>query len=552
MATMWRPWTDDQQPQQHTQPRTGTTEREPRRDRGGKGRGKKQGLRNVTNQQVAFHPVPQKYGPSPRLLRGAVATTEVSAAAASEVDPLHTETETETERHRDGWEDRVQQLQERFRDSPKKAIVSALKHTNGHAGKAARLLRSQWSPSALRHVTVLSSEGREETDTARETHGEPATERGQETHRDMVSEDEEDVDDLAIQAGRSIAAASESLQHAVKSWAVTTDTALRAAPVPGTAMQHRDVAVQYTASGLVSAQELHEQARQMVAAQQRLEAELDCLRKRGIEERAELQREHREEIQAWQQKAAALQAEVTALQKARRQQRKQQRTQQREMASLVQTVATRANEASAQLRVRRDLLERGRNGLPRADVDSVAAEHLSDHHGDDGSSSDGDADRLSQQPALDNTAGANSLPDNCAPIGSDRNAQCSSDDDDGVQAGYSSCVEPPEPQVEPQVEPPERQVEPQVELPERQALQESPPNLQCAPPGPSPLQQQSGGEPYAAETPALDQRRRDRRRFLAATEGLPGSMSSSLSALLLYSSPVCVRARSLAGVCDCS
>lgn len=538
---MWRPWTDDQQPQQHTQSSTGTTEREPRRDRGGKGRGKKQGLRNVTNQQVALHPVPQKYGPSPRLLRGAVATTEVAAAAASEVDPLHTETETETERHRDGWEDRVQQLQERFRESPKKAIVSALKHTNGHAGKAARLLRSQWSPSALRHVTVLSSEGREETDTASETQREPI-ERGQETHREIVSEDEEDVDDLASLAGRSIAAASESLQHAVKSWAVTTDTALRAAPVPGTAMQHRDVAVQYTASGLVSAQELHEQARQMVAAQQRLEAELDCLRKRGIEERAELQREHREEIQAWQQKAAALQAEVTALQKARRQQRQQQRTQQREMASLVQTVATRANEASAQLRVRRDLLERGRNGLPRADVDSsVAAEHPSDHHGDDGSSSDGDADRLSQQPALDNTADVNSLPDNCAPIGSDRNGKCSSDDDDGVDAGYSSCVEPPEPQVERQVEPPDRQ-----------ALQESPPNLQCAPPGPSPLQQQSGGEPNAAETPALDQRRRDRRRFLAATEGLPGSMSSSLSALLLYSSPVCARARSLAGVCDCS
>jgi hypothetical protein len=443
----------------------------------------------------------------------------------------------------------VQQLQERFRDSPKKAIVEALKHTSGHAGKAARLLRSQWSPSALRSVTrseTAELPNKHEAVAAVDVDADHASAEG----RDSDNEDEEE-DDLASQAGRSIAAASASLQNAVVAWADTTDTALRTAVVPSITKQHRNVAVQYTDSGLMSEQEeverraqleerwmkeLHDQAQQMITTQQRLESELDHMRKQGIEEREELRREHREEIDAWQQKAAALQAEVAALQKARREQRRQQRRQQREMASLVQTAATRADEASAQLRVRRNRLQRGVRGSHCADVGSVASGHSTHHHGDDDANSGDDADRQRQQKALNTrSTDANTLTGSRASSGSDPHARMQwSSDDDELQSGYSSCVEPPGPD----------------------SLQESHLNNLCAPPGPSPPQQHvtqnaSGGggdhralnlltatsnvDPAAAvhransvsqglaETPALDQRRRDRQRFLAATEGLPGS-----------------------------
>lgn len=543
----WRPWTtDDAAAEVSTSTgRLGSA--------GGlKGARRKQGLRNVTNQQQAERASGRQkssralstYGPSPRVLRGEVGAgdlTGVDAAPAIEVDEPHP------------WDDRVQQLQERFRDSPKKAIVDALKHTNGHAGKAARLLRSQWSPSALRAVVRSETAAlQNQNHHAAVAAVGPGANQSSAECRDSDNDDEEEEDDLASQADRSIAAASVSLQNAVDAWANTTDITLRPAVAPSIAKQHRDVAVQHTDSGLVSAQEederraqleeqwmkeLHDQAQQMVAAQQRLETELDHMRKQRVEEREELRREHQEEIDAWQQKAAALQAEVATLQKARREQRRQQRGQQREMASLVQAAAARADEASAQLRIRRNQLERG----ARADVGSVALEHPPRHNGDDENYSGGEADSQCQQPALDNRSpDANPLAGSRPSSGSDSRArkQWSSDDDE-LQSSYSSCEEPPGPD----------------------SMQENDSNPLCAPPGPSPPQQYmtqnpSSGDhrasllaatPSAApvpavvhhvdsvsETPALEQRRRDRRRFLVATEGMPGSASLVLLTLLQF------------------
>eukprot|EP01043_Picozoa_sp_COSAG02_P010981 COSAG02_NODE_398_length_23118_cov_49.968939_8_plen_561_part_00 len=543
----WRPWTTDDAPAPLAAAEVGTLTGSAG---GRKGARRKQGLRNVTNRQQAERASGRQkssravstYGPSPRVLRGEVGASDltgIDAAPATDVVEPHP------------WDDRVQQLQERFRESPKKAIVDALKHTNGHAGKAARLLRSQWSPSALRSVVrsetaALQNQNHHEAVTAVG----PGANQSNAEGRDSDNDDEEEEDDLASQAGRSIAAASVSLRNAVDAWADTTDTALRPAVAPSIAKQHRDVAVQYTDSGLVSVQEeverraqleeqwmkeLHDQAQQMVAAQQRLETELDHMRKQGIEEREELRREHQEEIDAWQQKAAALQAEVATLQKARREQRRQQRRQQREMASLVQAAAARADEASAQLRIRRNRLEPG----ARADVGSVALEHPAQHDGDDENHSSGVADSQCQQPALGNRSpDANLLAGSRPSSSSDPHARMQwSSDDDELQSGYSSCVEPPEPDL----------------------MQDSQSNHLCAPPGPSPPQQHvtqnsSGGDhranPFTAtpsadpgaavvhcadsvsETPALDQRRRDRRRFLVATEGLPGSASLVLLTLL--------------------
>lgn len=465
-----------------------------------------------------------KYGPSPRVLRGQNA---VGSAPTAE-----------------DWDGRVRQLQERFHDSPRKAIVDALAHTNGHAGKAARLLRSQWSPSALRTVApgAASTLTKQECDEG----------------SDDDSECEGEDDDLASQAGRSIAAASASLQHALTAWADSTDTSLHTAVAldkPHDRSQQRDVAVQSDAA-LAHEQEedrrraeweerwvkrLHEQARQMITEQQRLETELDSLRKRSDQEREELRREHKDEVEAWQQKAAALQAEVVTLQQARRQQRKVQRRQHREMASLVRNAATRADEASVQLRSRRDRLEL-QAGRMQGGVDSDASEHPTDYcendasnHGEGDGDTDDDVDvnKLAQPQALaaeDHPAVVDSSSSSTSK--QEAQVQWSSGEEDS-QIRYKSRVESSQPEQLQKCESKPASVPPGPSPPQLRAAMDPSGNVEghrnwneaAATPRVAPnaaVLRAGSATRHAAETPAFEQRRRDRRRFLEATEGLPG------------------------------
>jgi hypothetical protein len=360
-------------------------------------------------------------------------------------------------------------------------------------------------------------------------------------------------------------------------------------------------------------EELHEHARQMIAEQQRFEAEIGDLRAQSIEEREELRRQHEEEIEAWQQKAAALQAEVAALQKARRQQRKQQR----EMSALIQTAAATADEASEQLRSRRNRLElQESTAWSRSDAGSTGAPSLEllDSRDRD-RDRDEDSDAVSTQSARSGVSLQNAAPDaqlegvddpgvddyddghatvvddddgdgdgaaedrddndndddDVASDGIRQQAPWSSEDEEEMQVGYSTCVEPPEPEA--QLHEDRRPSQPIFALlpgpspvlqsshhreaesdgcgsaedghghttsatPDSAAFAAAAVDSrgdavsaaaeasershgghsQAAPPGAA-----AAFAAAAAETPAPDRRRRDRRRFLAATEGLPGS-----------------------------
>jgi hypothetical protein len=177
MQPAWRPWTadDDAPPSGQTLAISKSKTARP----------KQQGLRNVTNRQPHAasgerggpkarlnKPQQSYYGPSPRVLRGqvadaapaATAATAVVAAPANEAaaETVARDEQANAEEAAHPWDGRVRQLQQRFTGSPTKAIVEALEHTNGHAGKAARLLRSQWSPSALKTRQAPASEHKQQ------------------------------------------------------------------------------------------------------------------------------------------------------------------------------------------------------------------------------------------------------------------------------------------------------------------------------------------------------------------------------------------------------
>ena len=96
-------------------------------------------------------------------------------------------------------------------------------------------------------------------------------------------------------------------------------------------------------------EELRQHAQNMIAEQRHFETQLKTLASRSREERDELVRAHEEEIEAWQQRAARLQAEVSALQKARREQRRQNRA----VSTFLKTATAEATDLSEMARQQR-------------------------------------------------------------------------------------------------------------------------------------------------------------------------------------------------------
>ena len=274
----------------------------------------------------------------------------------------------------------------------------------------------------------------------------------------------------------------------------------------------------------------------MVVEQDCFEAELGDLQARSAEEREEMRLQHEEEIEAWQRKAAALQAEVVALQKARRAQRKQHR----EMSGFLQAATATADAASAELRKRRQqhpsILRESSSSFADSHCLSVTDIVISESEPEDQDAEGQEQDEAEQkQPQEEEPAEAvesqrqeqEGVED--AHEAEEAAASAASSDEEKLQVegGYSTCPEPPEHQ----------------RLDGRDVGGLSPiapsPTTSvpgCAAPGPSPVMQQRAATPAAAPRPAVPQAtpasaasdRRRRRQFLAATEGMPGITGGSV------------------------